>query len=488
MQQKPDAGGETESEGEPVIPPSPQLAATTTRSFAPSQSVHGPHPYPACEESVVRNTAISLRGIALPVSVLFLCHVSPPAARAGVQSGGAGAETYVQADSTGMWMETDACDPDLQPFKVGLMGSLGTRDVALDVDVSNGFAYVADGLSGLQILNVGEPTAPTLVAGYDTPGYAQGVAVKGNYAYVADGEGGLLVVDVSSPSSPAPAGNCATGGFAYGVAVSGDYAYVGGGAGGLYVIDITDPTRPAMIGSHDVCSTAWGVAVMDDYAYVAGGASGLQIIDISSPLSPVYVGCYETRGTALGVTVSGGYAYVAGGASGLQIVTVSDPYAPMLTAKCEAPDFAYGVAVINNYAYVASGADGLQVLQAAATISLADPHSGPPTALSDPSDEPGGRGAGALRSNALFQNSPNPFTAATRIAFSTKAEAHVRLSVFDASGRLVRTLVDEERRADDYVEEWDGRDSDGRALAAGMYFCRVELPGWTDAKKMALTK
>ena len=41
--------------------------------------------------------------------------------------------------------------------------------------------------SGLRIINITNPAAPTLAGFYDTPGYAYGVAVSGNYAYVADG-------------------------------------------------------------------------------------------------------------------------------------------------------------------------------------------------------------------------------------------------------------------------------------------------------------
>ncbi|MBI4726783.1 hypothetical protein HY768_06115 [candidate division TA06 bacterium] len=41
---------------------------------------------------------------------------------------------------------------------------------------------------------------------YDTPGYARGVAVSGSYAYVADGDSGLRIIDISDPSSPTEIG------------------------------------------------------------------------------------------------------------------------------------------------------------------------------------------------------------------------------------------------------------------------------------------
>lgn len=91
-------------------------------------------------------------------------------------------------------------------------------------------------------------------------------------------------------------------------------------------------------------------------------------------------------------------------------------------------------------------------------------------------------------SNLLFQNAPNPFLLSTRIAFSIKEEGHVRLLVFDAKGRLVRLLVDAIRGPNRYVEVWDGRDECNRQLPSGTYFYRLELPGWSDSRKVTLAK
>jgi hypothetical protein len=90
--------------------------------------------------------------------------------------------------------------------------------------------------------------------------------------------------------------------------------------------------------------------------------------------------------------------------------------------------------------------------------------------------------------NVLFQNAPNPFVSSTRIAFSMREPGHVRLSVFDAKGRLVGVLVDEVRQADHYAESWDGKDRNGRPVAAGTYFYSLKAPGWKSSKKMTLTR
>jgi len=48
------------------------------------------------------------------------------------------------------------------------------------------YAYLADSRSGVQIVDISDPSSPTLAESFDTPGRAGGVAVLGNNIYVAD--------------------------------------------------------------------------------------------------------------------------------------------------------------------------------------------------------------------------------------------------------------------------------------------------------------
>jgi hypothetical protein len=80
-------------------------------------------------------------------------------------------------------------------------------------------------------------------------------------------------------------------------------------------------------------------------------------------------------------------------------------------------------------------------------------------------------GRAALRIDAV---EPNPFADGTRVRFSVPAEASARLTVVDVSGRTVRTLVDAALPAGPSQVAWDGRDADGRTVASGVYFVRLE--------------
>jgi len=99
--------------------------------------------------------------------------------------------------------------------------------------------------------------------------------------------------------------------------------------------------------------------------------------------------------------------------------------------------------------------------------------------------------AGALTPPAaayLEQNCPNPFNPQTSISFGLKAMGAVSLRIYDATGRLVRVLVDEARPAGNYTELWDGRDSRGAAVASGLYFYRFDAGTFTRTRKMVLLK
>jgi hypothetical protein len=72
---------------------------------------------------------------------------------------------------------------------------------------------------------------------------------------------------------------------------------------------------------------------------------------------------------------------------------------------------------------------------------------------------------------------PNPFGGATTLAFVLPGAGPVRMTVYDAMGRHVRTLLEGERPAGANVVAWDGADQRGRALAPGMFCCRLAWEG-----------
>lgn len=110
----------------------------------------------------------------------------------------------------------------------------------------------------------------------------------------------------------------------------------------------------------------------------------------------------------------------------------------------------------------------------------------------------GGEGAQALlpftwngpeavpASLAIVATSPNPFAESTAIRFAIPASGarSTTVAVYDLAGRLVRELASGPRSAGSHTVTWDGRDSAGRRVAAGVYLTRVEADGETAVRKV----
>jgi hypothetical protein len=88
----------------------------------------------------------------------------------------------------------------------------------------------------------------------------------------------------------------------------------------------------------------------------------------------------------------------------------------------------------------------------------------------------------------LEPGAPNPFAAATQLAYTLPNRGRARLAVFDVSGRRVAVLADEVQDAGRYVLTWDGRGEDWRFLGAGVYFARLEFGGRAEGRKLVLVR
>ncbi len=122
-------------------------------------------------------------------------------------------------------------------------------------------------------------------------------------------------------------------------------------------------------------------------------------------------------------------------------------------------------------------------------VSAVDIHGNEsPFAVLGPSEITGDDTPGTPHAWFLGQNYPNPFNPTTVIAFSLKAPADVSLRIYDAGGRLVRTLVDARYEAGSFRVEWNGLDSSGMQAASGVYFYRLKASDFDGTRKMVLLR
>jgi len=89
---------------------------------------------------------------------------------------------------------------------------------------------------------------------------------------------------------------------------------------------------------------------------------------------------------------------------------------------------------------------------------------------------------------ALSQAYPNPFNPVATIQYALPQASQVRLSIYDALGQPIRTLVDERCEAGAHSAVWDGTNDAGRAVGSGIYLYKMEAGEFVMAKKMMLLR
>jgi hypothetical protein len=96
---------------------------------------------------------------------------------------------------------------------------------------------------------------------------------------------------------------------------------------------------------------------------------------------------------------------------------------------------------------------------------------------------------GAPAVNRLEGAVPNPFNPETAIRFSAAQPGKVTIRVFDVAGRLVNTLSKNVTETGPNEIRWNGRSSDGRPMASGMYFYKIRFANGEESEaKMTMLK
>ena len=88
----------------------------------------------------------------------------------------------------------------------------------------------------------------------------------------------------------------------------------------------------------------------------------------------------------------------------------------------------------------------------------------------------------------LHQNYPNPFNPGTQIEYTLKKTGHVTLHIYNVLGEKVKTLLDQDQPAGFYQINWDGKNDNGKPVSSGIYLYKLEVNGFSEARKMLLLK
>lgn len=251
---------------------------------------------------------------------------------------------------------------------------------ANDIEIANGFLYLALQNGDVQIVDVGQTDSPTLHSTYrpaaqtnETARNATSVQVSGDQAFITYSiqrgdiyAGEFQIIDVHNPSRPVLRSSVSyRANMARHVQVSNNTAYValsGIDSGGLAIYDVSDPAHPISIGTFTTPPAQY-INVVNERAYITVysegmGESGLHVLDVRDPAHVMLLGHFASD--AASVQVIGSLAYLSG-QSGLQIVDVSAPAMMTERGRLRTSGGATSISVIKSRAYV-STQGGLHII------------------------------------------------------------------------------------------------------------------------------
>ena len=102
-------------------------------------------------------------------------------------------------------------------------------------------------------------------------------------------------------------------------------------------------------------------------------------------------------------------------------------------------------------------------------------------------------GIGQPKLTQLLQNFPNPFNPETWIPYQLSEDSPVSVSIYDTTGKLIRTLSLGYQSAGFYYNRgraayWDGRNETGESVASGIYFYQLVTPSVHELRRMVILK
>lgn len=193
-----------------------------------------------------------------------------------------------------------------------------------------GIARIRDGLAftkgdWFRIFDLADPSNPQLLGGVELPTAAGWVEVDGPLA-CAVGYGMMHVIDVSDPTTPSVLASTPVAEYATGLGLHQGYAYYSAFGQRIRAYDLRDPYNPrsAFLRGEFSYRSAGGLHVKDGFIYAAV-SGGVWIGDLSNPLEPALIARQNSASLPNGFGLLNGFAAASHYGSGINIVPLFLP-------------------------------------------------------------------------------------------------------------------------------------------------------------------
>jgi hypothetical protein len=370
-------------------------------------------------------------------------------------------------------------------------------------------AFIAEPYGGLKILDISNPSSPTLVGHYEPDEAVQDVAVSNNRAYLLC-DADMVILDVSNISTPKVMGktsfsdtlNSALLGH---LAIFDSIVYAVRTSKYLYAIDVSNSSLPIIKSVKQTNGYPLSIAKAGNYIYVANSDAGIQVFNAMEPENLIQSAIINV-GTLRGLYIEGeelfaltecgftqyeildstnfklvgccalppgmssgqiksnnGFAYLCFNDYFL-IINISNLSGPSVIYTYEDPYGCNSFAQFDNFTLLGRNGNSLLVLKSDLVTEAQNKLNTPQTFI-------------------LYQNYPNPFNPTTVISYQLPANTLVTLKVYDELGRLVKTLLEDRQTAGTHSVTFSAS-----SLSSGVYFYRLTAGSFIETKKLMVIK
>jgi hypothetical protein len=270
-----------------------------------------------------------------------------------------GGVAYVANNLSGLQL-VDVADPT-NPVSLGIVDFVGAK-VTSTATAQDSFAFMSmTGIAGrryLRVVDVLDPTNPQIVAQESCYNPPQDYVLKDSLLYAAE-ENQFQVFNVARPREPVLVGSC--GGDGVAVVVQDSFAYTAAGA--IRVTNIARPDSPFVVSTVSGHS-ATGLAVQDSFLYVPYVYDTLLTYSIADPSHPRLVSAVQTGVWPWDVVLGVSRAYVAlSDGWGIEVFDLANPGLPVRRGRCGATGDVRRLCYSNGLVYAAMWEAGVAIYE-----------------------------------------------------------------------------------------------------------------------------
>jgi hypothetical protein len=362
-----------------------------------------------------------------------------------------GQRAYIANDLSGLQI-VDVADPT-NPVSLGIFDTVGTRQT-FTTQARDSFAFIGwwgNNRRFLRVLNVTDPTSPMFAAEESCFNPPQDIILKDTFIYAAEPYE-FEVFNVARPREPVRMGICeSTDGNLFGLAVQDSFAYEASQYG-MWIINVARPDSPFVVSS-GIGLNAAGIAVRDTFVYLPYVYDTLLTYSVANPAQPRLLSSVKAGIWPSDIALGGSRGYVAlNGAEGVETFDLTNPVLPVSRGQTSAPFAVREVRYSSGFVYAAMWDAGVAVYE---TTALGVQEQ--PTARHKPQG---------------LHVYPDVTYGHVRFIAGTVTQA-TSIDVYDISGRRA---VEARVLADTKGGVIEG-EIDLSALAAGLYIVRVGSEG-----------